>query len=114
MDLAGAGLPSEASEAQAKEELQLQIQAAQEARLLLCNPVLDQWFRDSCDSFLSKLDDVPLSDREGRQRIVDMLWLIGRLKQYLELCVDTGKTAKETLDELLELEKPKLRLGGLL
>ena len=100
--------PQEASQEQAKEQLQHQILQAQECQQALQNGVLGAWFRDFGDTLLDKLDDVPLSDREGRQRIADLLWLSRKMKANLEQTVTQGYLAKDELEHLAGRTPPQI------
>ena len=99
------GRPSEVSQAQAEEELQRQIQAAQDSRQLLSSPALAGWFRSIEEDCFRHLDNLPLSDTTGRERVVMLLGLSRKLHDHLEATVEGGLYASKQLDELLELRK---------
>jgi len=50
---------------------------------------------------IARLGEITLGDKEGRCRIVDLMWLLQQLKQYMEMTLNAGYDAKRDLDRLL-------------
>ena len=93
--------PQEASQEQAEAALRQATQAGLEAETLLHSPLLAAWFLDTNNGLISRLGEVTLGDKEARCRIVDLMWLLQQLKQYMEMTMNAGYDAKKDLDRLL-------------
>jgi hypothetical protein len=102
----------EASLEQTRAQLTLQIQQGQDSRLLLTNPVLEAWFKDSEVNLLGLVDTIPLNDTVARDRIYTTLTLLRKLKTSLQQFVEDGEVAEKDWKQLLELNK-KGFLGGI-
>ena len=93
--------PLEASQEQAEAALRQAIQQGEQAEQVLSSPLQVQWFLDTNNGLIARLGDVPLGDKEARCRIVDLMWLLQQLKQYMEMTLHAGYDAKRDLDRLL-------------
>jgi hypothetical protein len=81
--------------------------------LLLDNPALGAWFRESEANLLGLVDTVPLNDTVARDRIYTILMLLRKLKLSLNAFVEEGKQSEEDWANFLELRKKGV-LGGIL
>lgn len=104
----------QAQQEQAREQLALRIQAAQESAALLSSKVLARFFNEIEERAFKKADDLPLSDTAGRDRAYFVIHLSRKFKKTLEQYVKTGELAEGQLNELLSDPKKKSFLGELL
>ena len=98
----------EASQIQTREQLLPLIERGQEAEKLLCNPVLEEWFKGFQDNLLTLADEVPLKDTLARDRIYMTLGILRKLKADMKHYAEEGITAKDELSKFLEFEKKGL------
>lgn len=80
--------------------------------MLLDNPALGAWFRESEDNLLKLADEVPLNDTVARDRIYTILTLLRKLKLSLETWVEEGTQSQKDFAYLLDMEKKGV-LGGI-
>jgi len=103
------------SQQQAAEQLQQQILAAEDCQRLLSSPVVVKFFNEFEEKCFSAADNLPLNDREGRDRAYFLITLCRKFRKTLEFYAEHGVFAKEQLNELLSPAKVKKSLlGGLL
>ena len=103
------------SQEQAKEQLQQQILAAEDCQRLLSSQVVVKFFNEFEEKCFSAADNLPLNDREGRDRAYFLITLCRKFRKTLEFYAEHGIFAKEQLNELLAPSREKRSfLGGLL
>jgi len=100
--------PQEALQEQEQAALRQATQAGLEAETLLHSPILAAWFLDTNNGLISRLGEVTLGDKEARCRIVDLMWLLQQLRQYMEMTMHAGYDAKRDLDRLLGERKQSI------
>ena len=74
-------------------------QRADDARLLLENPLFIEAFQVLRLTFTKKLMDSPARDSEGREKLYVMNQLLGSVKHHFESIVNNGVVAKRKIFE---------------
>lgn len=81
---------------------------ADQARLILENPVFQQVLDDIESEIVESWKNAPARDPEGREKLWQLLKLAGKLRSNLQTRLDSGKLAKI---ELEHREKTLLQRG---
>jgi hypothetical protein len=79
------------------DKTEMEIKRGQDAAQLLAHPLLVGAFETIETEIVSKWQNSPARDAEGREKLWMMLHLLRRVKLHLESHVETGKVAQATL-----------------
>ena len=102
----------EASQQEATEQLRLQIQAAQDSRLLLSSQVVERFFSEIERKCFDAADKLALSDERGRIRAYDLIHLSRKLRAHFEYYAENGRVWEDQLQEILNPPKTP-KTGGM-
>lgn len=72
--------------------------------MLLSNPALERWLRDSERKWFEAFEKIPLSDQPGRDRCVTIISIVRQLSKDLEDDAREGDTALAMLRDIEEVK----------
>lgn len=90
-----------------EDKLRAELQRAQRAKEWLSNPIYAEAWEAARTAALTKLEDLPLQDKDGREEIHHMLSAMKKVRAYIERAVQDGKLAAVELASHKPLEKVK-------
>lgn len=95
---------SEAQQTQAREELEQQIQLAQECKFLLSRPGLAASLRHLEALCFQSIDRLEFADSIGRDRLCLTIAVVRRIPVLLQTWADEGELSLKRLQQIMELK----------
>jgi len=90
------------------EQLKEQITQGQKAREVLDNEEFKRWFAESQAALFDVLDDIPLNDKDARQRAVDLIYLFRKFDKTFKESVEIGEASQKRWQEIVNPDKKGL------